>query len=79
MLAIQLRGLIDSVKQLDFENKDLTNQINKVTNRYDELAQDLNGERQLKQIRTSLVKLKNQIRDSSLNEGVVLNTLFSCS
>jgi uncharacterized protein (UPF0335 family) len=78
-LAHQLRGLIDSVKQLDFENKDLTNQINKVTNRYDELAQDANGERHLKRIKTAMIKLKNQIRDSSLNEGVVLNTLYSCS
>jgi len=39
----------------------------------------MNGERQLKMIRTALVKLKNQIRDSSLNEGVIQNTLFSCS
>jgi hypothetical protein len=39
----------------------------------------MNGERQLKMIKTALVRLKNQIKDSSLNEGVIQNTLFSCS
>lgn len=50
-----------------------------MSNRYDELAADANGEKHLTRIKKALIKLKNQIKDSSLNEGVVQNTLFSCS
>ena len=74
-----MRALIDSVKQLDFSNKDITNQINQVNNRYDELVADANGEKHLTRIKKALIKLKNYIKDTSLNEGVVQNTLFSCS
>lgn len=54
-----MRGLIDSVKQLDFSNKDITNQINQVNNRYDELVADANGEKHLTRIKKALIKLKN--------------------
>ena len=76
---MELRALIDSVKHLDFSNKDLTNQINQINNRYEELAEDLNGERHLLRVKTALVKVKNETKESSLNEGIVQNMLFSCS
>ena len=67
------------MKQLDFENKAVQNDLNQVNNRYDESAQDMNGERHMKRVKTALVSLKKQIKEVSLNEGVVLNTLFSCA
>ena len=78
-LAIELRALIDSVKQLDYQNKDVQNKLIQVNNRYEDLARDAGGERHLKLVKTAMVKLKKDIKDSSLNEGVVLNTLFSCN
>ena len=74
-----MRALIDSVKQLDFQNKDLQNELLQINNKYEELSQDLNGERHLKRVKSAMVQIKKEIRDVSLNEGVVLNTLFTCT
>jgi len=71
--------LIDSVKQLDYQNKDVQNQLIQINNRYDELAQDAGGERHLKRVKAVLVALKREVRDGGLNEGVLFNTLFSCA
>ena len=76
---MDLRSLIDSVKQHDFENKEVQNKILEINNRYEELAADMNGERKLNVIKGSVVRLKKEIKEVSLNEGVVQNTLFSCT
>ena len=39
---------------------------------------DLTGSGQLAKYKQSLLKLKAQIRQFSVNEGVMLNTLFTC-
>ena len=65
-----MRALIDSVKQLDFSNKDITNQINQVNNRYDELVADANGEKHLTRIKKALIKLKNYIKDTLLMKAM---------
>lgn len=74
---MELRGLIDIVKQHDFLNKELQNRINQINNQYKELSADINGEKQLKRLKASLIELKGEIKEASLNEGVIENLLFS--
>jgi hypothetical protein len=40
---------------------------------------DIGGQRQLKKVKASLGKIKQELKEFSLNEGIVANALFSCS
>lgn len=42
-LAVELRQIIDKVKDLDFENKKLSNETQTLRHRYEEKAKDLSG------------------------------------
>lgn len=42
-LAIELRQIIDTVKALDFESKNLQNQLKMIDNAYDERLKDITG------------------------------------
>lgn len=42
-LAIELRSVINMVKKLDHKNKDITNQLTKLTNAHDDKMKDLTG------------------------------------
>jgi len=44
LLAVQLRQIIDSVKQLDYDNKHIHNTIVAIQNSYDEKVKDLTGQ-----------------------------------
>lgn len=52
--------------------------INQINNRYEELAADANGEKQLSRVKSAVVRIKKDIKDTSLTEGVMQNTLFHC-
>ena len=54
------------------------NKLNTANNRYDELTADLNGNRVLTKIKSAIVKVKKEIKEASLNEGIMKNMLFSC-
>ena len=77
-MATELRKIIDSVKELDFENKEVQNALVSHENWYEEKMKDLTGGGQLTQIKQALYKLKVEIKEQSLNEGVMDNALFSC-
>jgi Intra-flagellar transport protein 57 len=70
-IALELRSLIDIVKHSDFNNKDLSMKINQINNRFEELAADANGEKQLSRVKSAVVRIKKEIKDTSLTEGVM--------
>ena len=53
-LAVELRQIIDAVKALDFDNKNLQNELSKVENAYDERLKDITGSGQTTKIKESL-------------------------
>jgi len=67
-----LRQIIDTVKQLDFSQKQTSNELSRVNNAYDEKLKDITGSGQLARTKQSLLKLKSQVRTFSLNEGVMV-------
>lgn len=77
-LAVELRQIIDTVKQLDYKQKETSNELNRVTHSYEDKLKDITGSGQLARQKHSLLKLKAQVRTMSLNEGVMLSTLFGC-
>ena len=46
-LAIELRQIIDTVKHLDYAQKETSNELARVQNNYDEKMKDLTGSGQL--------------------------------
>jgi hypothetical protein len=46
-LALELRQIIDTVKHLDFAAKQVSNDLNKVTNAYEEKLKDVTGSGQI--------------------------------
>lgn len=75
---MELRTIIDAVKKLDYGQKEATNELIKVQNAYEEKMKDITGSGGLQRYKQSLLKLKMQVRGLQINEGVMLNTLFSC-
>lgn len=60
---MELRQIIDTVKTLDHSQKLTTNELNKVTNIYDEKIKDITGSGQLQRQKQALTKLKVQVRN----------------
>lgn len=57
-LAVELRQIIDKVKGLDFENKNLSNETQTLRHRYEEKAKDLSGSGQVSRLKTAITALK---------------------
>lgn len=57
-LAIELRQIIDKVKALDFESKNLQNQLSTINNSYEERLKDITGSGQTTKIKEQLLQLK---------------------
>jgi len=43
------------------------------------MVADIGGQRQLKKLKASIVQIKESIKEYSLNEGMLQNTLFNCN
>jgi len=56
---VELRKIIDMVKHLDHEQKEITNELNRVGNVYDDKLKDITGSGQLQKLKHTLLKLKN--------------------
>ena len=78
-LATELRAVIDRVKAMDYESKDLSNAIHAKEHDYEEKMRDATGQAQLQKIKQAIVELKAEVRNDSLQEGVMNNLLFSCA
>jgi len=57
-----LRQIIDTVKHLDYSQKQTSNELSKVNNAYEEKLKDITGSGQLARTKQSLLKLKSQVR-----------------
>lgn len=75
-LATELRSLISTVKNLDYESKELQNSISAVTNAFDEKVADAGGTKHLEKVRHSVRDIKEQLRQASLQEAMLYSTLF---
>jgi len=58
VLATELRQIIDKVKQLDFENKEVQNALNAKENAIAEKMKDITGGGQVNNIKQAVYSLK---------------------
>ena len=58
MLATELRKIIDSVKQLDYDNKEIQNALAAKENAIEEKTKDLTGGVQVNKIKQAIYTLK---------------------
>ena len=72
-----MRSLITRVKEYDYESKEMQSQILAVQNAYDEKAEDMGGQRQVKRIKEGLRSLKQQVREEKFEEGLMVNSIFT--
>ena len=71
--------MIDRVKAMDYESKDLRNAIHAKEHDYEEKMRDATGQAQLQKLKQAIVELKAEVRNDSLQEGIMNNLLFSCA
>lgn len=79
LIATELRSVIEQVKNLDYENKSLQNEIVSLTNKYEDMVKDITGSGQCDKIKAAVAALKKQAIEMKLNEGVMNGALFSCA
>lgn len=69
--------MIDRVKGMDYESKDLSNAIHTKEHLYEEKMNDATGSAQLTKLKQALGVLKRDVREQRLSEGTMNNLLFS--
>mmetsp|Transcript_24697 Transcript_24697/g.33030 ORF Transcript_24697/g.33030 Transcript_24697/m.33030 type:complete len:142 (+) Transcript_24697:1655-2080(+) len=78
-LATELRAVIDRVKAMDYESKDLSNAISAKEHDYEEKMRDATGQAMLQKLKQAIAEIKVEVRNDILQEGVMNNILFSCA
>lgn len=78
-LATELRSVIDRVKIMDYESKDLNNAISAKEHEYEERLRDTSGTVMLGKLKQALKVLKAEVQSDRRDEGIMNNLLFSCA
>ncbi len=76
-LAVELRSIIDTVKQLDFAHKEVCNGLTRAENAYSDKMTDLTGGGHLRRLKHSLFRLQKQCAEMGVTAGVMHQTLFT--
>ena len=77
-LAVELREIIDTVKGLDVEHKNVVNELAKREHAFSEKMEDVTGGGHLRKLKTRLFRLRTQVEEATRTEGIMLQSLFAC-
>ena len=77
-LATELRSVIDRVKAMDYESKDLSNAVYTKQHDYEEKMKDASGTAQIAKLKKAMTTMKSELQEIQLEEGVMNSMLFSC-
>lgn len=78
-LATELRSVIDRVKIMDYESKDLSNAISSKEHEYEDRMRDASGTVMLSKLKQALKVLQAEVHSDRRDEGIMNNLLFSCA
>ena len=78
-LATELRSVIDRVKKLDYEGKDLSNAVHTKEHEYEERMRDASGGAQVSKLKKAIAAIKLEVKEHIVNEGVMNSVLFTCA
>ena len=65
------------MKDYDYQSKEVQSQIQTGNNKYEEFVDNMGGQKQLETIKKQLKSLKAQVKQSSLHETLLYNSLYS--
>ena len=74
-----MREIIDTVKRLDIEHKNVSNELARTEHSFAEKMEDVTGGGHLRKLKTRLFKLRQQVEELTRTEGILYQTLFSCA
>ncbi len=74
-----MRSVIDRVKAMDYESKDLNNAIHTKEHDYEEKMRDATGTALVSKLKLAIIAIKKELKEHSLEEGVMNSLLFSCA
>lgn len=77
-LAVELREIIDTVKGLDVEHKNVVNELAQREHAFAEKMEDVTGGGHLRKLKTRLFRLRTQVEEATRTEGIMLQSLFAC-
>ena len=63
---------------MDYESKDLSNAIHAKDHEYEDRMKDATGTALVYKLKHAISQLKSDLKEETLNEGVMNNLLFSC-
>ena len=78
-LATELRSVIDRVKGMDYDAKNLNNAVHAKNHEYEDKMKDASGTAQVSKLKKAMMTLKEEMKEHTLNEGVMNNLLFTCA
>ena len=64
---------------MDYDAKNLNNAVHAKNHDYEDKMKDASGTAQVSKLKAALKILKEEMKDHTLNEGVMNNLLFSCA
>lgn len=76
-LATDLRAVIDRVKKLDYESKDLSNALHTKEHDYEEKMRDASGTAQISKLKKAIAAIKQEVKEQKINEGTMHSVLYS--
>lgn len=69
--------MIDRVKAMDYESKDLNNAIHTKDHAYEEKMRDATGTALVSKLKQAITEMKKELKEHALEEGVMNSLLFS--
>jgi len=64
---------------MDYDAKNLNNAVHAKNHEYEDKMKDASGTAQVSKLKAALKILKEEMKEHTLNEGVMNNLLFSCA
>ena len=64
---------------MDYDAKNLNNAVHAKNHDYEDKMKDASGTAQVSKLKAALKILKEEMKEHTLNEGVMNNLLFSCA
>ena len=64
---------------MDYDAKNLNNAVHAKNHDYEDKMKDASGTAQVSKLKATLKILKEEMKEHTLNEGVMNNLLFSCA
>lgn len=64
---------------MDYESKDISNEVHTKEHEYEERMKDASGTAQVTKLKKALITIKAELKEHTMNEGIMNSLLYSSS